>query len=198
MGLPAASAAVLAEIRKLTDKPVKYVVNSHWHWDHWYGTEVYQQAFPGLRVVAQEKTRELMMGPALEFNRPGIERDLPGYIAGLERSAPNSNELAEARFFLDQKKNVHHVFPNVTYTSQMTVFLGEREIRILHYGRAVTPSGDTLLYLPREKIVITGDLLGESNLICIGLLSDGMAAHPRTNRRARCHDNRAGARRGHA
>src|SRR6188508_255963 len=45
-GTPAASAAVLAEIRKLTDQPVKYVVNSHWHWDHWYGTQTYQQAFP--------------------------------------------------------------------------------------------------------------------------------------------------------
>lgn len=45
-GTKAAAEAVLAEIRKLTDKPVKYVVNSHWHWDHWYGTEVYRKAFP--------------------------------------------------------------------------------------------------------------------------------------------------------
>src|SRR3954464_8253217 len=50
-GTPAAAAAVLAEIRTLTDKPVRWVVNSHWHWDHWYGTEVYQNAFPDLRIV---------------------------------------------------------------------------------------------------------------------------------------------------
>jgi len=36
-GTPAAAAAVLAEIRKLTPKPVRYLVLSHWHWDHWYG-----------------------------------------------------------------------------------------------------------------------------------------------------------------
>jgi glyoxylase-like metal-dependent hydrolase (beta-lactamase superfamily II) len=64
---------VLAEIRQLTDKPVKYVVNSHWHWDHWYGTETYTHAFPGAQVVAHEKTRAMMAGPAIEFNRPGIE-----------------------------------------------------------------------------------------------------------------------------
>ena len=40
-GTPSASAAILAEIRKLTDKPVRYLVNSHWHWDHWYGAETY-------------------------------------------------------------------------------------------------------------------------------------------------------------
>src|SRR6185369_4877488 len=54
-GTPAASALVLAEIRKITPQPVRYVVNSHWHWDHWYGTETYTTAFPDLRVIAHEK-----------------------------------------------------------------------------------------------------------------------------------------------
>src|SRR5262245_60568862 len=47
-GTPAAAANVLTEIRKITAAPVRYVVNSHWHWDHWYGTEVYTAAFPGV------------------------------------------------------------------------------------------------------------------------------------------------------
>src|SRR5947207_10665940 len=86
-GTPAASAAVLAEIRTLTDRPVRWIVNSHWHWDHWYGTETYQHAFPGVRIVAHEKTRALMMGPALEFNRPGLETQLPNYLKMLEQRA---------------------------------------------------------------------------------------------------------------
>jgi len=45
-GTPSAAAAVLADIKTLTTQPVRYVVNSHWHWDHWYGTEVYTRAFP--------------------------------------------------------------------------------------------------------------------------------------------------------
>ena len=103
-GTPAASALVLAEIRKLTDKPVRYVINSHWHWDHWYGTETYTKAFPGVKVVAHEKTREMMAGPAIEFNRPGIESQLPGYVAMLEKRAAENPAaqpvLDEARFFL--------------------------------------------------------------------------------------------------
>ena len=161
-GTPAASALVLAEIRKLTDKPVRYVVNSHWHWDHWYGTETYTKAFPGVKVVAHEKTREMMAGPAIEFNRPGIESQLPGYVAMLEKRAAENPAaqpvLDEARFFLEQKKNAKLVLPTQTYKDSLTLKLGEREIQLRHVDRAVTP-GDTFLYLPAEKIVITGDLL---------------------------------------
>ena len=161
-GTPASASMVLAEIRKLTDKPVRYVVNSHWHWDHWYGTEVYARAFPGLTVVAQEKTREMMAGPAIAFNRPGVEEQLPDYIGMLEKKAQDDPAvrplLDEDRFFLDQKQHVHLVLPGVTYQSRLTLRLGEREIQVLHYDRAVTP-GDTFLYLPAEKLVIAGDLL---------------------------------------
>ena len=161
-GTPAASAAVLAEIRKLTDTPVRYVVNSHWHWDHWYGTETYIRAFPDVKVVAHEKTRTMMAGPALEFNRPGLERQLPGYVSMLEGRVASRPELQpmldEARFFLEQKKNARLVLPTVTYKDRLDLTLGERRIQVLHYDRAVTP-GDSFLYLPEEKIVITGDLL---------------------------------------
>ena len=159
---PASSALVLAEIRKLTDKPVRYVVNSHWHWDHWYGTETYTNAFPDVKVVAHEKTREMMVGPAIEFNRPGIESQLPGYIGMLEKRAASDPAvqpaLDEARFFLAQKKNAQLVLPTVTYKDKLPITLGERKIEVLHYDRAVTP-GDSFLYLPEEKMLITGDLL---------------------------------------
>src|SRR5215204_2549043 len=161
-GTPAASAAVLAEIRKRTDQPVRYVVNSHWHWDHWYGTQTYTEAFRGVKVVAHAKTREMMAGPAIEFNRPGLERQLPGYVAMLEGRVASRPELQpvldEARFFLEQKKRARLVLPEVTFTDRLDLILGERKIQVLHDDRAVTP-GDSFLYLPEEKIVITGDLL---------------------------------------
>lgn len=161
-GTPAASAAVLAEIRKLTDKPVRYVVYSHWHWDHWYGTETYTNTFPDAKVVAHEKTREMMAGPAIEFNRPGLERQLPGYVAMLEERVASHPAvqpvLDDARFFLAQKRNARLVLPTVTYRDRLDLTLGERTIQVIHYDRAVTP-GDSLLYLPAEKIVIAGDLL---------------------------------------
>jgi len=161
-GTPRAAAAVLAEIRKLTQQPVRWIVNSHWHWDHWYGTETYQQAFPDVRIVSHEKGRQLMMGPALEFNRPFLNEQLPGYIQSLEKRATEKPELApllEAdKMFLAQKQNVHPVFPNVTFSERLTIELGERHVEVLNYGRGVTP-GDTFVYLPRERILLLGDLI---------------------------------------
>jgi glyoxylase-like metal-dependent hydrolase (beta-lactamase superfamily II) len=161
-GTPAAAQAVLAEIRTLTDRPVRWVVNSHWHWDHWYGTEAYQRAFPDLGIIAHEKTRALMMGPALDFNRPGLETQLPAYVQNLEKRAATNPALKplldEDRFFLEQKSRVRHTFPNVTFSDRLTIELGERHIEVLHYGRAVTP-GDTFVYLPHERILLLGDLI---------------------------------------
>ena len=171
-GTPAAAAAVLAGIRALTDQPVRYVVNSHWHWDHWYGTQVYKDAFPDVRVVAHHKTRELMMGPALAFNQPGLDTQLPAYIQSLEKrlaaaeaAAPASADLpalralvADDRSFLEQKRAVRHVFPDLTFSDRVDLYLGDRHIQVLHVDRAVTP-GDAFLYLPDEKVLITGDLL---------------------------------------
>lgn len=161
-GTPAAAAAVLAEIRKITDKPVRYIVNSHWHWDHWYGTQVYKEAFPTAQVIAHAATRTMMMCPAIEFNKPGIEQQLPGYVRMLEQKAASDpavrERLEDARFFLDQKRSVTHVFPDVTFTSRLDLVLDGREIQLRHHDRAVTP-GDTFLVLPKEKIVVTGDLL---------------------------------------
>ena len=161
-GTPAAAAAVLAEIRTLTDKPVRYIVNSHWHWDHWYGTETYQRAFPEVRIITHEKNRAMMMGPAIEFNRPGIETQLPAYLQNLEKRAAADPKLAptleQDRFFLEQKKSVQFAFPNVTFTDRLTIQMGERHIEVLNYGRGVTP-GDTLVYLPAEKVLLLGDLI---------------------------------------
>jgi cyclase len=157
---------VLAEIRTLTDQPVRWIVNSHWHWDHWYGTETYQQVFPGVRIVSHEKNRQVMAGPALVFNKPFLEEQLPEYIRSLEKRAaapvaasPDLKPLLDAdKAFLEQKQQVHLVLPNVTFSSRLAIELGDRHVEVLNYGRGVTP-GDTFVYLPKEKILLLGDLI---------------------------------------
>jgi glyoxylase-like metal-dependent hydrolase (beta-lactamase superfamily II) len=171
-GTPLAAEAVLARIRKLTDKPVRWIVNSHWHWDHWYGTDVYRRAFPDAVAVTQERGRTMMAGPAVEWNRPGMEEQLPGFLASVEEqvrkgeaaATPPDNLprlkalLAEGRLFLDQKRTARLVVPEVTFDQRMDIDLGGRTVQVLNYGRAVTP-GDAFLWLPEEKILATGDLL---------------------------------------
>ena len=164
-GTPAGALAVLAEIRKITSQPVKYLVNSHWHWDHWYGAEVYRDTFPDIRIITHERTRQLMAGAAISFNQPGLDRQLPGHIGEVERLMANATSkqllqehLERDRFFLQQKRSVRHTLANITFSDSLTIHLGKREVRVLHHDRAITP-GDAYLYLPDERIVVMGDLL---------------------------------------
>ena len=170
-GTPETAATVLAEIRKLTDKPVRYLVNSHWHWDHWGGNQVYQAAFPGLQIITHEKTRELMLTVEPRWNDKGLKEDLPQFLDGFEKqvaaakakNAPAERikaaeeRLAADRNFLVQKQSLHKTYPNVTFSDAMTLILGGREIQVLH-AQAIT-TGDTYIYLPREKVLVTGDIL---------------------------------------
>ena len=162
-GTPSAAEAVLSDIRRLTDKPVRYVVNSHWHRDHWYGTEVYTRAFPDAVVIAHEKTRQLMAGPAIEFNRPGLETQLPRYIRMLERhravtttELPNpdaqklQHDLVAARFFLAQKSNARLVLPSLTFSNRLDLHLGTRQVQILNFGRAIRPETRSCSCRPRR------------------------------------------------
>jgi glyoxylase-like metal-dependent hydrolase (beta-lactamase superfamily II)/ketosteroid isomerase-like protein len=171
-GTPAAAAQVLGEIRAMTEQPVRYLVHSHWHWDHWYGAEVYKNAFPDVQIVAHEKTRALMAGPAVAFNKPGLERELPDYIRSIEEriaagegATPPAADLPalreardDARFFLEQKNSVQHTLPTRTFSDRLDITLGGRRIQLLHFGRAVTP-GDAVMYLPEERVRATGDLI---------------------------------------
>ena len=168
-GTPDAARGVLAAIRKVTPQPVRYLVYSHWHWDHWYGGEVYKEAFPGLVIVSHEATRALMAGPAIAFNRPGLDEQLPAHIAQVdtelvktEAGSSQARELAEHlaadRAFLAQKKGFRATLATITYRDSLTIHLGAREVRLVHHDRAITP-GDTYLWLPQQKIVVAGDLL---------------------------------------
>ena len=171
-GTPAAAAQVLSEIRAMTEQPVRYLVHSHWHWDHWYGAEVYKKAYPDVQIIAHEKTRAMMAGPAIEFNRPGLERQLPDYIRSIEQriaegeaATPPATDLPalrealdHARYFLEQKRSVQYTLPTRTFSDRLDITLGERQIQILNFGRAVTP-GDAVMYLPKERVVAIGDLV---------------------------------------
>lgn len=127
---------------------------------------------PDVRIIAHEKTRALMAGPALAFNQPGLDTQLPGYIRGLgqriaagEASATPPDTLRalrdardEAHSFLLQKRQVRHTLPTTTFSDRLSITMGGRQIEIFHLGRAVTP-GDALMYLPNERVLVTGDVL---------------------------------------
>ena len=163
---PAAAHAVVSEIEALTDKPVRYVVNTHYHFDHAHGNQIYP---PDVHVIGHEVTREMLEnGGSMGRSFQTFVGGLPDQVAALEErvaAAEDEDEraglegqLAYMRNYLAGQEAVVPLGPNTTLSERMTLFRGEREIRLLFFGRGHT-GGDVVVHLPRERVLITGDLL---------------------------------------
>ena len=158
---PSTARRVLAELRRITDRPVRTVVNSHWHPDHWTGNEVYTREFAGLRIVSTAVTRDLMrrVSPAWPKTFAGrLARQraaLDSVPAGERREA----EAALARYadFVREMTAVRRVLPNTVYGDRLTLHEAGREIRLLAMDGDA--AGSTVLWLPKERVVLAGDLL---------------------------------------
>ena len=88
----AATADVLAALRGLTDKPVRYVVNTHWHDDHVIGNQVYAEAFPGVEFVAHARTREYLATTGL-VNREKFHKAIPAFLSTLKTHLRDNKNL---------------------------------------------------------------------------------------------------------
>ena len=163
---PAAARAVVDEIEALTDKPVRYVVNTHYHFDHAHGNRIYP---PEVHVIGHEVTREMLeKGGSMGRSYESFVGGLPDQVAALEEQvaaaedgaerAGLEDQLAYMRNYLAGQESLEPVGPNTTLSERMTLFRGDREIRLLFFGRGHT-GGDIVVHLPRERVLITGDLL---------------------------------------
>jgi len=164
---PESARAMLAEIKRLTDKPVRFLVNTHFHYDHTNGNQVFA---PGVDIIGHEFTREKLSRP--DYVRTGMLGDLipalPKLVEDLHaRAAAEQDPAARAR--LEQQAKAQAGFaesmqefkprpPNVTVDDRMTLFRGDREIRLVYLGRGHT-GGDIVVYLPKERVLCSGDLL---------------------------------------
>jgi len=171
---PESARVLLREIKTITDKPVRFLVNTHFHFDHANGNQVFTAP---VDIVGHEFTRRKLLGDVLATGTIFAESlaGLPGQIDQLkQRAAAEQDAAAKARLeqqvrvqqaYAEQVKEVKPTPPNVTLSDHLTLFRGDREIRLIHLGRAHT-AGDVVVFLPRERVVCTGDMLvaGISNL----------------------------------
>jgi cyclase len=170
---PAAAWVLLEEVKTLTNKPVRYVVNTHFHFDHAHGNQVFG---PNVEIIGHEFTRQMLLGKSAAM--PLFQNYLNGLPAGVEalrkrvdaETAPEAKEKLRAQLQAAEQnaasqKEFRSVPPNVTLRTEMTIHRGSREIQLRHLGRGHT-AGDVVVFLPRERVVITGDFLtaGLSNL----------------------------------
>ncbi len=168
--LPSAAREDIAQIRQWTDKPVSFLLNTHFHNDHNLGNRAYMDAFPALTIIAHVETKKDMdmFGPGSESReertmsflqqmqdtgktkdgRPLTEEEKTEVQSALHQRLPVMEELKKVKFQT----------ATLTFDHDFSVDIGGREVQIKFLGRGNT-AGDAIVYLPAEKIVIAGDLV---------------------------------------
>jgi cyclase len=159
---PEAGENLLAAIRSVTPKPVRYVINSHWHADHTHGN----QAFADAQIISSANARrDILQLDLPSFNRTGTiaqtqltklrqemsKETVPAQIQRLREQIKSREE------YLQTASRLKITAPIVTLDDSLTIQDGKQEVRLLFLGAGHT-DGDIVLFLPAQKIAFVGDL----------------------------------------
>lgn len=132
---PAMAADVIRRIREVTDKPIRYVVLTHYHAVRVLGAAAYQPQ----QILASQDTYDLIMERGEQDKASEIGR-FPRLFRNVESVPPGLT------------------WPTITFTGKMTLWLGKLEVQLLQLGRGHT-KGDTVVWLPQERSLLAGDLV---------------------------------------
>ena len=129
---PRRAEELLATIRKHTDKPIRWVINTHAHGDHYFGNSVFKRE--GATIITHRDTAGMMKA---QFDR----------------------EMKRRMGYFKQRKydpgEVKLVLPDVTFDSRMTLVLGGRTVELMYLGAGQNP-GDTFIHFPKERVLFSG------------------------------------------
>ena len=132
---PVMAKELVAHIRKVTDKPIRHVLLTHYHAVRVLGVAGYEER---VNVIASDVTREMI-----------VERGQQDMDSEIQRFP---------RLFRARETVPGLTWPNVVFHERMTLWLGSREVQIIHAGRGHT-RGDTIAWLPKERVMFSGDLV---------------------------------------
>ena len=131
---PAMAADVIARIRTVTDKPVRHVVLTHYHAVRVLGASGYE----GAEVIASDATRALIEERG--------QQDMDSEIGRFPRLFRGKDSIPGL------------TWPTLVFHRRLTLFLGKREVQVIHLGRSHT-AGDTVVWLPKERVLFSGDVV---------------------------------------
>jgi glyoxylase-like metal-dependent hydrolase (beta-lactamase superfamily II) len=162
---PRAARALVGEIRKITDKPLRYVVDTHFHYDHTSGNSIFG---PEVEIFSSPKTREHLMATGQETIRQQMN-NLPNQIATLRARRDTtsrdsvrtalSTQITALEGLLEEYRGLVVAMPTATVDSSLVLYRGGgQEIRVFYMGRGHT-DGDVVVQLPREGLLLAGDLI---------------------------------------
>jgi glyoxylase-like metal-dependent hydrolase (beta-lactamase superfamily II) len=132
---PVMARELVAHTRKLTDKPIRHVLLTHYHAVRVLGVAGYEER---VNVIASDVT----WGMIEERGQQDMESEIQRF----------------PRLFRAKETIPGLTWLNVVFHQEMTLWLGSREVRIIHAGRGHT-RGDTIAWLPKEKVLFSGDLV---------------------------------------
>ncbi|HET6464636.1 MAG TPA: MBL fold metallo-hydrolase [Nitrospiria bacterium] len=140
---------MMAAIRTVTDAPIKYVINTHYHWDHWAGNDVFREA--GATLISGELTKEFM-----------------------HRRSFRQRAFLRSRGFAIPEKDP--ALPERTFDEKLTLTLGSIPVHILYLGQAETDDA-MAVHLPTERCLISGDTLMTGSFPILGqpVMSEGLS-----------------------
>ena len=161
---PAAARGLVEGVKTLTDKPIKYVFNTHYHFDHAHGNQIFGD---DVEIVGHDFVRQMLQTDVLKqrTNRSFTEgipdqiEQMKARIAGTTAGAERDGMQTQLRILEAHGKAIQETRPtppNVTYSDTLTLVKGGREVQVHFPGRGHT-GGDSLVFLPEERIVFTGD-----------------------------------------
>ena len=178
---PSAAAALLAQIKKeVTDRPVRYLVNSHFHWDHTQGDAAYKAANSKVDIIASDATKQLMgqvgrdrLKESLDSVPPMIDtlraRLVKAHTAQ-ERDWAN-DQLRQLQAYQEEMRSFPLELPTVTFAKTHVIQDTSGDLHIEFHGRAHT-AGDIQVFSPSKRAVAAGDTI-------IGFLPNLNDGYPR-------------------
>ncbi len=162
---PRAARALVAEIRSVTDKPLRYVVNTHFHYDHVSGNTIFG---PEVEIVSHPATRQRLLGGGAQMVRDQLaaaERQVAALRARRDTTRGDSARaaldlaLAEWTVYAEEYRTLRLVLPTLTADSGLVFHRGGgQELRVFWLGRGHT-AGDVVVQMPREGLLLSGDLI---------------------------------------
>ncbi len=165
---PSAVVSLVRQIRnQVSPKPLRYVVASHFHWDHSHGLPTYRRIAPHADLIASETTRKLIgeqTMPRLKASFEELAKTIDDYKQRLAKATTAEDKalcremITETQDYLQEMKNFTPELPNMTLERDLILHDKAHDLHLAFRGRGHT-AGDIVVWCPQKKTVATGDLL---------------------------------------